>query len=96
MKLLHTGDLHLDSAFCAYGQRDAEAQRARSRELLARIFELADDRACDMILIAGDLFDSRFVAPESAELFYRAAEGYMLNHLERGFQTLDFYYKIKD
>ena len=33
---------------------------------------------------------------ESAELFYRAAESYLLNHLERGFETLNFYYKIKD
>ena len=42
------------------------------------------------------LFSFSVKSTESAELFYRAAEGYMLNHLERGFQTLDFYYKIKD
>ena len=42
------------------------------------------------------LFSFSIKNEDSAELFYRAAEGYMLNHLERGFQTLDFYYKIKD
>ena len=42
------------------------------------------------------LFSFSIKNPESTELFYRAAEGYMLNHLERGFQTLNFYYKIKD
>ena len=42
------------------------------------------------------LFSFSIKNADSAELFYRAAEGYMLNHLERGFQTLDFYYKIKD
>ena len=42
------------------------------------------------------LFSFSIKNTESTELFYRAAEGYMLNHLERGFQTLDFYYKIKD
>ena len=78
MKLLHTGDLHLDSAFCAYGQRDAEFQRAKSRELLTRIFELASSRACDIILVAGDLFDGRFVSPESAELFCSLVEKYKI------------------
>ena len=42
------------------------------------------------------LFSFSIKNPDSEELFYRAAEGYMLNHLERGFLTLDFYYKIKD
>ena len=32
----------------------------------------------------------------SASLFYRASESYLLNHLERGFETLNFYYKVKD
>jgi len=32
----------------------------------------------------------------SAELFYRASEQYMLNHLERDFDTLHFYNSIKD
>ena len=42
------------------------------------------------------LFSFSIKNAESAELFYRAAEGYRLNHLERGFETLSFYYKIKD
>ena len=42
------------------------------------------------------LFSFSIKNRESAELFSRAAEGYLLNHLERGFETLNFYYKIKD
>lgn len=34
--------------------------------------------------------------PRSAELFYRASELYLLNHLERDFETLHFYNSIKD
>lgn len=74
MRILHTGDLHLDSPFCAYGKRDAERQREAGRELLARIFECAKSESCDMMLIAGDLFDSRCVTPESAELFCSLVE----------------------
>jgi DNA repair exonuclease SbcCD nuclease subunit len=74
MRILHTGDLHLDSPFCAYGQKDADKQREAGRELLRRIFDCAKDEKCEMILIAGDLFDSRFVTPESAELFCTLVE----------------------
>ena len=42
------------------------------------------------------LFSFSIKNTDSAKLFYRAAEGYLLNHLERGFITLNFYYKIKD
>jgi DNA repair exonuclease SbcCD nuclease subunit len=69
VRLLHTGDLHLDSAFCTYGKRDAEEQRESGRRLLRRIFESAKTENCDMILIAGDLFDGRFVTPETEDLF---------------------------
>ena len=68
MKFLHTADLHLDSAFCSSGALGAEQQRQRQRELLKKIFNLANKESCDMILIAGDLFDSSFVTPETRRL----------------------------
>lgn len=69
MRILHTGDIHLDSAYCAYGAKDAEQQRESGRQLLRRIFECAKSENCQMILISGDLFDSRIVTPDTAELF---------------------------
>lgn len=33
--------------------------------------------------------------PEDMHLFCRATETYLLNHLERSFKTLDFYYEVK-
>ena len=74
MRFLHTGDLHLDSAFCTYGARDAEAQREEGRALLRRVFECAKQEECQMILVAGDLFDSKFVSPETDELFCSLVE----------------------
>ena len=74
MRLLHTGDLHLDSAFCAYGQNDAQKLRKEGRELLSRIFECAKEEKCDMILFAGDVFDSKTVTPETGELFCSLVE----------------------
>lgn len=71
MRFLHTADLHLDSAFCKVGTLDADAQRREQRDLLERIFSLASSENCDMILIAGDLFDTPTATPESASLCLR-------------------------
>ena len=49
MKLLHTGDLHLDSAFCRHGAMGGDRLRERSRLVLRRIFECAKEEDCDMI-----------------------------------------------
>ena len=68
MKFLHTGDLHLDSAFCRYGALDADRLRERGRSLLRRIFACATEENCDMLLVAGDLFDSRVITPETERL----------------------------
>lgn len=66
MKLLHTADLHLDSPFAASDIFTAEDRRAEQRALLGRIFDLAKSEKCDMILIAGDLFDGKYVTPETS------------------------------
>lgn len=42
------------------------------------------------------LFSFSITNEKSARLFFRATEAYLLNHLERGFDALSFYYKIKD
>ena len=69
MRILHTGDLHLDSAFSSFGAKDAEKYRELGRTLLKNIFECASCEKCQMILIAGDLFDSRFVSNDTRALF---------------------------
>ncbi len=76
MRFLHTGDLHLDSAFGAYGAVGAQACRQRQRELLKRIFELAKAERCDMVLIAGDLLDTLCVSPETKRACISAFEDF--------------------
>ena len=65
MRFLHTGDLHLDSAFCASGTLGAERKRDAQRATFGKIFDLAREKGCCMVLISGDLFDSRYVTPET-------------------------------
>ncbi len=59
VRILHTADVHLGAAACGarLGSAAAALRRARPRAL-ARVVELARTQKADLILIAGDLFDS--------------------------------------
>ena len=60
MKLLHIADAHLGVKALGFGDR-AEDLRRRIEAAFARSLQLAVDRDCDFVLIAGDLFDSNRV-----------------------------------
>jgi exonuclease SbcD len=66
MRLLHTGDWHVGKTL--RGRSRAEEHR----EVLAEIAEIARDRKVDIVLVAGDLFDTAAPGPESEEIVYRA------------------------
>jgi len=57
VRILHLADLHL-GAPCAFLGEQAAAQRARIQQAFETALKLAEQRDCDLILIAGDLFDS--------------------------------------
>ena len=68
LRILHTGDFHLDSPFAGL---DAEASAIRRRELretFCAMMEYARTADIDMVLIAGDLFDRRFATSETLSL----------------------------
>ena len=65
MKILHTADWHL-------GKRLESLSRHAEQEIvLNEICEIADRENVDVILIAGDLFDTYNPPNESVELFYK-------------------------
>ena len=73
MKILHSADLHLDAPFS--GRTGEQADHLR-RELLAVPGKLADlcvARQCDLVLLAGDLFDGAY-SRESYRALYAALE----------------------
>ncbi len=71
MKILHTGDLHLDSPFAGFDISRAERRRRELRETFSRMMRYANEAAVDMVVIAGDLFDSAFVTRETVALLCR-------------------------
>ena len=71
IKILHTADLHLDSAFEALPAGKAAIRRAEQRELLSRLAELARSERADIVLLAGDIFDGGGTYFETGAEFVR-------------------------
>lgn len=67
LKFIHAADFHLDSAFGALTARQAAARRRESRELAFRLANYVNSRGVELVLLAGDLFDSGSVFRETGE-----------------------------
>ena len=67
IKLVHAADFHLDSAFGALNAEQAKLRRRESRELLQRLCNYVNQNGVDLVLLAGDLFDSDTTYRETIE-----------------------------
>lgn len=74
IKILHTGDIHLDSPFSRLDARRSEIRRSELRASFTSMLTYARVNEIDIILIAGDLFDSDFVTRETVGLIVREFE----------------------
>ncbi len=72
VRILHAGDFHLDSAFGALPPELARRRRAESREAPQRLVDWANDNGVQLLLLAGDLFDSADLCGDTALLLARA------------------------
>jgi exonuclease SbcD len=66
MKLLHTSDWHVGKTLRGVSRADEH------RAVLREIAEIAREESVDLVIVAGDLFDSATPSPESEEIVYRA------------------------
>ena len=67
VKVLHAADFHLDSAFGALPEEKARLRRRESRGIPARLVEWANDHGAQLMLLAGDLFDSDNLYGQTAQ-----------------------------
>ena len=67
VKIVHAADFHLDSAFGALSGEQARQRRRESRELLTRLADYVNQNGVDVVLLAGDLFDSDTTYRETLE-----------------------------
>lgn len=72
LKLLHSADWHLDSPFAGFSQEQRRFLKEEQQALPERVVQLCRRENCDMMLLAGDLFDSRTPSRETAERVKRA------------------------
>ena len=74
LKILHTADIHLDSAFSGVDSRTAEVRRNELRASFTSMMTYAKMTAVDLMLIAGDLFDGDWVTRDTVRLLQREFE----------------------
>lgn len=67
LKFIHAADFHMDSAFGALSASQAASRRRESRELGFRLAEYVNSHEIDLVLLAGDLFDSTGAFRETGE-----------------------------
>ena len=67
LKLLHTGDLHLDSPFSRLDPGHASIRRKELRDAFSEMIRYIRSHFIDIFLISGDLFDTEFVTRETVE-----------------------------
>lgn len=72
VRIVHTADLHLDSPFGGLSPEQASARRRQQRGILYQIAEVVRRERADLLLMAGDLFDSSFTYRETDEAFLDA------------------------
>ena len=71
-KVLHAADFHLDSAFRSLPEEQARLRRQESRELPGRLVDWANDHGAQLMLLAGDLFDSDRLYSQTAQMLAQA------------------------
>jgi len=66
VKLLHTADWHVGKAI------RGRSRAAEHQAVLAEIAEVAERESVDLVVVAGDLFDTASPSPEAERIVYRA------------------------
>lgn len=75
IKILHAADFHLDSSFAGLTAEQAKLRRRESRQLLERLSNYVNQNGVQIVLLAGDLFDSATTYRETIETLIDALAG---------------------
>ena len=74
IKILHSGDWHLDSPLQGRTPEQAAVLRRELLKIPGKIAALCKEEACDLVLLSGDLFDGAYTQ-ESYRTVYDALQG---------------------
>lgn len=68
LKILHSADWHLDSPFASLSPEDREYLRRESRRIPGQIASVCRREGCNVMLLAGDLFDGKYTRESVTEV----------------------------
>ncbi len=71
LKIIHTGDIHLDSPFSGLDERRAEVRKTELRGTFSSLMTYVRLNSVNILLIAGDFFDRGFVTRETVAIVLR-------------------------
>lgn len=71
LKILHSADWHLDSPFAGFSGEQQAYLKEEQRKLPGKVADLCRKENCDLVLLAGDLFDGA-CTKDSVEILKRA------------------------
>lgn len=71
VKILHTGDVHLDSPFTLEDASRSQARRSELRTAFSSMMSYIKTSGIDLCLIAGDLMDNEFATKDSVAFLLR-------------------------
>ncbi len=75
LKVIHTADIHLDSPFSLGNAETSALRREELREMFRRLCRYIGEQKADLVLIAGDLFDRKFITKNTVDLVVREFAG---------------------
>ena len=73
LKILHSADWHLDSPFAGFTERQRSVLQEAQRKIPGRVADLCRREDCDLVLLAGDIFDGE-ARQETVDLLKRELE----------------------
>lgn len=73
LKILHSADWHLDSPFAGFTEQQRQLLRESQLKIPAMIADLCRREDCDLVLLAGDIFDGE-AKPETLDILKRELE----------------------
>lgn len=68
IKILHTADLHLDSAFSSLTQSKSEERREGLRNTFRKMMAYAAEEKVDIVLMPGDIFDCSYISRDTSDI----------------------------
>ena len=57
LKIIHSADWHLDSPFAGFSEQQRIVLKQEQRKIPGKVAQLARRENCDLVLLAGDIFD---------------------------------------